>query len=85
MNYVTISNLTLFTPDGGRVIIGDLLSTGSGSGRKDGEEVSGIDVEVLRGDRVLVVGSSGSGKSSLVRALAGLWKGERGIALHHYR
>ena len=35
--------------------------------------VNEADVEIGRGERVLVVGESGTGKSTLVRAIAGLW------------
>ena len=34
----------------------------------------GVHLTVNRGDSVLIVGSSGCGKSSLLRAIAGLWK-----------
>ena len=35
--------------------------------------VNEADIEIGRGERVLVVGESGTGKSTLVRAIAGLW------------
>jgi vitamin B12/bleomycin/antimicrobial peptide transport system ATP-binding/permease protein len=35
--------------------------------------VNEADLEIARGERVLVVGESGTGKSTLVRAIAGLW------------
>jgi putative ATP-binding cassette transporter len=35
--------------------------------------VNEADIEIGRGERVLVVGESGTGKSTLVRAVAGLW------------
>ena len=35
--------------------------------------VNEADVEIARGEKVLVVGESGTGKSTLVRAIAGLW------------
>jgi putative ATP-binding cassette transporter len=35
--------------------------------------VNEADVEIGRGEKVLVVGESGTGKSTLVRAIAGLW------------
>ena len=31
------------------------------------------DIKIARGEKVLVVGESGTGKSTLVRAIAGLW------------
>lgn len=64
------SNLTIITPDRKRTILG---------GGSDGENSSafiaeGIDLTVRKGDRVLIVGPSGGGKSSLLRAIAGLWQ-----------
>jgi putative ATP-binding cassette transporter len=35
--------------------------------------VNEADIEIGRGERVLVIGESGTGKSTLVRAIAGLW------------
>jgi putative ATP-binding cassette transporter len=35
--------------------------------------VNEADVEIARGEKVLVVGESGAGKSTLVRAMSGLW------------
>jgi putative ATP-binding cassette transporter len=35
--------------------------------------VNEADVDIARGEKVLVVGESGTGKSTLVRAIAGLW------------
>jgi putative ATP-binding cassette transporter len=35
--------------------------------------VNEADVEIARGEKVLVVGESGTGKSTLVRAMSGLW------------
>jgi vitamin B12/bleomycin/antimicrobial peptide transport system ATP-binding/permease protein len=35
--------------------------------------VNEADIEIVRGEKVLVVGESGTGKSTLVRAIAGLW------------
>jgi len=41
------------------------------------ELVAGLDLEIAAGERLLVVGRSGIGKSSLMRVIAGLWaKGE---------
>ena len=36
--------------------------------------VNGADIEIAPGEKVLVVGESGTGKSTLVRAIAGLWQ-----------
>lgn len=35
--------------------------------------VNGADIEIAPGEKVLVVGESGTGKSTMVRAIAGLW------------
>jgi vitamin B12/bleomycin/antimicrobial peptide transport system ATP-binding/permease protein len=35
--------------------------------------VNEADVDIARGEKVLVVGESGTGKSTLVRAISGLW------------
>ena len=59
------SNLTVFTPDMSRPLVGS-IPTESG--------VSGVCIEVFQGDRVLIVGNSGAGKSTFIRALAGLWQ-----------
>jgi putative ATP-binding cassette transporter len=40
--------------------------------------VNEADIEIARGEKVLVVGESGTGKSTLVRAIAGLWPWGRG-------
>src|SRR5262249_38325029 len=35
--------------------------------------VDGTDIAIMAGERVLIAGESGTGKSTLVRAIAGLW------------
>jgi putative ATP-binding cassette transporter len=43
--------------------------------------VDAIDARIRRGEKVLLVGDSGTGKSALVRALAGVWPWSRGQVL----
>ena len=52
---LSISNLSLVTPDGSRLLFAN------------------VSFEVAAGEHLLVTGTSGSGKSSMLRALAGLW------------
>ena len=53
-----------------------------GVARPDGEMlVAEAEVEILRGERVLIRGQSGSGKSTIMRAVAGVWPWGRG-AIH---
>ena len=52
---VTISNLSLVTPDRKRTLI------------------QGLNLDLLQGQNLLIVGESGMGKSSLLRSIAGLW------------
>lgn len=61
-------NVTVFTPDFQRVVIGNL------SHATPSEGMRGVDFTLHRGDQVLIVGASGAGKSSFVRAIAGLWQ-----------
>ena len=64
-------DLSVFTPDGGRAIIG--TKSGADADKVGGTD-GGLDVDIRRGDKVIVVGNSGCGKSSLVRAISGLWQ-----------
>ena len=41
-----------------------------------------LSVKVPRGDHLMIVGKSGSGKSSLLRAIAGLWNSGSGVVQH---
>ena len=67
-------DLSVLTPDGSRAIIGD-TTLGSDLNLVDASSATtGIDVQVNRGDKVIIVGNSGCGKSSLLRAISGLWK-----------
>ncbi len=43
--------------------------------------LSGLNLEVARGERLGLVGESGSGKSTVVALLLGLWRPERGALL----
>lgn len=54
--------------DGGLRLRGVSVTSDDGSAI-----VQQADVQIARGERVLVVGQSGTGKSTLVRAMAGLW------------
>ena len=63
------SNLTVYTPDRIRTLIGGDINTEDAM-----MSYRGVDVTINRGDSVLIVGSSGCGKSSLLRVIAGLWK-----------
>ena len=46
--------------------------------------IKDTDVTIMPGEKVLVVGDSGTGKSSLVRAIAGLWPWGGGEILFHH-
>jgi vitamin B12/bleomycin/antimicrobial peptide transport system ATP-binding/permease protein len=46
--------------------------------------IKDTDVTIRPGEKVLVVGESGTGKSSLVRAIAGLWPWGGGEVLYQY-
>ena len=69
-------NLSVLTPDGYRTLIGGVLGSTSGivNDNNSEKEQKGVNFRIYKGDRVLVVGSSGTGKSSLLRAISGLWE-----------
>ena len=43
--------------------------------------ISNLSLSILKGQRLLIVGNSGVGKSSLVRAVAGLWRSGTGLII----
>ncbi|MFC8431431.1 ABC transporter ATP-binding protein [Streptomyces sp. NPDC057253] len=49
-----------------------LTLSGAALGRPDAPVLSGVDLDIARGEILTVVGSSGCGKSTLLRTLAGL-------------
>ena len=72
-------NLSILTPDGSRTLLGGALRAsrlGLGLSAIENEILlgHGVNFKINRGDRVLVVGPSGTGKSSLLRAISGLWE-----------
>lgn len=68
-------NLSICTPDGSRILIGGVLQSCSGIASTVSDiPLLGINFTVSEGDRVLVTGPSGTGKSSLLRAISGLWE-----------
>ena len=69
-------DLSILTPDGYRVLIGGLIEppTSTSSTHNVMPCRDGINFTVNAGDRVLLVGPSGTGKSSLLRAISGLWE-----------
>ena len=70
---IRFSNVTVLTPDRHRVVIGAIRSSDNSSSSSDNSNSRGVDLDIHEGDRVLVLGSSGCGKSSFLRATAGLW------------
>lgn len=79
--HVALTDLeeTVEAPDGERIELtaGDtdkLILREVGLSRPDGEAlVAEAEVEIGRGERVLIRGQSGSGKSTIMRAVAGVW------------
>lgn len=71
-------DLSVLTPDGYRVLIGGLIDPPPSPSNKHAHSATpcrdGINFTVNAGDRVLLVGPSGTGKSSLLRAISGLWE-----------
>jgi ABC-type uncharacterized transport system fused permease/ATPase subunit len=70
-------NLSILTPDGSRTLLGGALRADRlGLSVLENEILlgHGVNFKVSQGDRVLVVGPSGTGKSSLLRAVSGLWE-----------
>ncbi len=57
---VRLDNVSVLTPDGGRVL------------------VAGLSLELHRRQSLLIMGASGTGKSSILRTIAGLWPGGSG-------
>ena len=45
----------------------------------DAQALAGVSLEVPRGDIVAIVGANGAGKTSLIRAIAGMLKPARGV------
>jgi putative ATP-binding cassette transporter len=88
--HVALSDLeaSLETSDGERITVHPatdddrLIMRELGVARPDGEMlVAEAEVEIRRPERVLIRGQSGSGKSTIMRAVAGVWPWGRG-AIH---
>lgn len=70
-------------PDATPVLSARDLVAGHGQGRRRTATVHGISLDVARGERIALVGRSGSGKTTFARCLAGLhpfWSGDVRLA-----
>ena len=67
--------ITLRRGDGDRIVLRDVaIETPAG----ERHLVDGLSLSLRAGERLLIVGRTGTGKSSLLRAMAGLWTRGRG-------
>ena len=88
---LSIKNMSILTPDGHRLLIGGIGATNTiynptNANKNSLQEFwtgvdNGINVDIDVNDKILIVGPSGSGKSSFVRAICGLWRVGKGEIL----